>query len=92
MPPASSQRNRARAVLRRGDFRCGEAVLQADGVVDADDGGGQAIQREAAEPERHDGESATADVDDGARHEAARRPTFAIHSDIGIVDNAEPST
>ena len=65
------QRNRHRAVGRRGDLGGGEPVLQAEGVVDADQRRRHAVQREAAEPQRHRREAGADDVDRGARHEAA---------------------
>ncbi len=87
------ERNRARLVGGRRDFRGREPVLQADGVVDADDRRREAVQRKAAQPQRRHRQAAAADVDERARHEArAGGPTRAIHSDIGIVVSADPST
>ena len=87
------QRNRFRRERELGHFGRREPVLQADGVVDADDAGGE--RRRAESFDRH---SATAPKKQPAMLMSApvmkpgRRPTRAIHSDIGIVASAEPST
>ena len=76
MPPASTQRNGTRLVGRRGNLGRGKAILQSDGVVDADDGSRQAVQHEAPEKQSRRRKHAAADVDDRAGHESAPAAHF----------------
>jgi hypothetical protein len=70
----------------------GEAILKADRVVNADHGRSRAVQHEAVTTDRERRQRASADVDDGTRHEPLRLPIRAISSDAGIVVTADPST
>ena len=84
--------DRLRAVVRRCNLGSGKPVLEADRVVDADDPGGDAEQREAPGLQRVRSYQTAHDVDRRARHEPRTAADPAIHSDIGIAASAEPST